>query len=67
MFCSALQFQTWCELSLGEAEEVVTKEQGLESGEPGTKTRNVFEVEAKELHHVQAPRIYNCDTQIKRL
>lgn len=38
MFCSATQFKAWYELLVGEAEEIVTHKEVLESEELATQT-----------------------------
>lgn len=61
----ALQFQTWYQLLFGDVEEVMTHDLDLESGEPTTRMMTIVKVEARALHRMRAPGIYNSDPRVK--
>lgn len=64
------QFKTTNELIVGEIEEVVdpTKEEDLLMlDDPGPQMNTMFEVNAKAVHYVRVPRIYQSDPQVKCL
>lgn len=62
-----LQLKTWNELLSGKVEQEVKQKQFPGSGEPATQTMSAFEVEAKEVHWLQAPEIYTSDNRVKML
>lgn len=67
MLCSALQLRTWYGLFVGDLEAVLREEDVEEGKEDQSRQTTIFKVEAKALHYVEAPQIYQSGLQVKRL
>lgn len=66
MSFSAVQLSTWYKLLVRRVKEVV-KHEILESEDPATQTKTVFNSEVEGLHYMLAPIIYRSHPLVKRL